>query len=148
VTGRHTPAIEDRIRQSRNATIGLSFLIVGFLLQVSSYLITVAPQKIETRTMDIGRTVDLFTAIAGALGIVGAGFLLYFAPPDPDAEPGALGLEDANVDQESGMTFGNLRAERRERWRRYVSWSRVGFAIVVLGFLVQIGASAIHAFWR
>ena len=97
-------------------------------------------------TIDIERTVDLLTAIAACVGIVGAGMLFYFVPAESNFEThGSMGVEDANVNPETGKTYGVERKELKDKWLRYVKWSRIGFGIVVAGFVLQLIASAVHA---
>ena len=97
--------------------------------------------------IDTERTTDLLTAIAACIGIIGAGMLYYFVPAESNYEThGVMGLEDANVNAETGKTYGVERAELKAKWLRYVKWSRVGFGVVVVGFLIQLIASAAHAF--
>lgn len=102
---------------------------------------------IEIRAVDVERTVDLFDGIAACIGIVGAGMLFKFVPAESNfATHGAMRVEDANVNPETGRTFGEERAEMKARWLRYVKWSRIGFGVVVAGFVIQLIASAVHGF--
>lgn len=144
-----TPPVQDRLRQARNARIGLGLLICGFVLQMISYIMNTPPRTIELAAIDVEKTVDLFNAIAACVGIIGAGMLFKFVPAESNFEThGAMGVEDANVNAETGRTYGEERAEMKARWLRYVKWSRIGFGIVVAGFVIQLIASAVHGFAR
>jgi hypothetical protein len=97
--------------------------------------------------IDVERTTDLLNGIAAVLGLIGAVMLFLFNPPTVQ-EPGGLAVEDANVDDQTGKTYGVLRSEFHKLLARDLNLSKVGFAFVVASFAVLLASTLFHAYGR
>ncbi len=80
------------------------------------------------------------------LGILGVVLIFIWGPPQPNLETGiSVGLEDATPIDDAGKTVADHNREIEARRRRHVVLSRVGLALIGVGFLFQLAASWLPA---
>ena len=80
------------------------------------------------------------------LGILGVMLIFIWGPPQPNLETGiSLGIEDATPIDDTGKTVADRNREVDALRRRHVVLSRVGLALIGLGFLFQLAASWLPA---
>ena len=91
-------------------------------------------------TPQIANTVGLL------LGVVGVVLIFVWGPPQPNLETGiSLGLEDATPIDDTGKTVADHNREVEARRRRHIILSRVGLALIGIGFLFQLLAAWLPA---
>ena len=82
-----------------------------------------------------------WSSLGLALGMVGVLLLFKWGPPQPPHETGVTrGLEDATPIDDSGKTVADHNREVERRQRFYARMSRIGLALIFLGFLCQLVA--------
>lgn len=75
------------------------------------------------------------------LGITGTAILFRWGFPQPSFNEGvSLGLEDANV-LENGLTVAENNQKVKEEKERFSRISRLGLALIILGFAFQLVAA-------
>ncbi|MFN8384493.1 MAG: hypothetical protein U0V02_21325 [Anaerolineales bacterium] len=83
---------------------------------------------------------QLINSFGLVLGITGAGILFKWGFPQPSFEEGVgLGLEDSNV-LENGLTVAENNQKIREEKERFTRISRLGLALIIIGFAFQLVA--------
>ena len=76
------------------------------------------------------------------LGILGVVLIFIWGPPQPNLETGiSLGIEDATPIDDTGKTVADHNREVQALRRRHLVFSRVGLALIGVGFLFQLAAS-------
>ena len=76
-----------------------------------------------------------------ALGMAGVVVLFIWGPPQPSHDSGVgLALEDGTVLSSSGRTVAEHNRNVENRRRFYTGMSRLGLALIFLGFLCQFVA--------
>lgn len=74
------------------------------------------------------------------LGIVGVGILFKWGFPQPSFEESvSIGLEDANV-LKNGLTVAENNKNVKEEKEQYTNISKLGLALIIIGFAFQFVA--------
>ena len=85
-------------------------------------------------------TAQTLNTLGLVLGLVGVALIFVWGPPQPQLEEGVgLGLEDGTP-LGNGLTVAQHNAIVRRRRFRHAVLSRVGLALIFLGFLSQLFA--------
>lgn len=76
------------------------------------------------------------------LGIVGVVLIFIWGPPQPNLHTGiSLGIEDATPIDDTGKTVADHNREVEALRRRHIILSRLGLALIGLGFAFQLAAT-------
>lgn len=74
--------------------------------------------------------------------IAGVALAFFYGYPQPSHEEGVgLSLEKATYLEHLGKTVEQLEADTRKQKSRYRFWSRVGLALMAIGFVLQLIAT-------
>jgi hypothetical protein len=88
------------------------------------------------------KNAQILNSIGLGLGMTGVIILFIFGPPQPSLEEGiGLGLEDGNVVDHTGKTVAQYNREVQKRRRTHSVMSKLGLALVFMGFGFQMWAT-------
>jgi hypothetical protein len=85
---------------------------------------------------------QILNTIGLALGMIGVIIIFIFGPPQPTLEHGvSMGLEDSTPIDPTGKTVAEYNQEVEKRRRKHSVMSKLGLALIFLGFGFQIWAT-------